>query len=168
MANFDPNQWYQLTVGNFPDFSMFGTSLYDHGVGAVFFTGTNLTIPTEKWQLFPYNSSVYMLRSQDSGHNGYLAAAYSANETTPGGTLPQMRNYTLSDNSMFWQISPWGDGTFYLTNLENGTAWHLEVNSNALMSLSSNFTMPQEGGAFSFKKISAINDSAFSTINVSS
>ncbi len=167
MANFDPNQWYQLTVKSGIGVSMYGSSLFDHGLGTIYFKTTNTTLPTERWQLFPFNSSTYVLRSQDSGHNGYLAATYSVNETTPGQTRPEMRNYTLADNSMFWRITPWGDGTFYLTNLANGTAWHLEVNPDTLMAMSSNFTTPQDGGSFSFTQLGAINDQAFSTINVS-
>ena len=166
MANLDPNQWYQVTVKSGTGVSMGGSSLFDHGLGTVYFIDTNTTLPTERWQFFPYNSTTYTIRCQDTGPDGYLGTAYSANETTPGQTRPEMMNYTLTDSSMYWQITPWGDGTFYLINLANGTAWHLEVNPDTLMAMNSNFTKPQDGGSFSFTKLAPINNSAYSTINV--
>jgi hypothetical protein len=63
-----------------------------------------------------------------------------------------MRNVTLADNSMFWTITPWGDGTFFLANAANGTDWHLQVKSNSLLSMSSNITAPQSGQRFSFSE----------------
>ncbi|OCL13472.1 hypothetical protein AOQ84DRAFT_108680 [Glonium stellatum] len=166
MANFNSNQWYQLTaVSESTDLSMAGTILYDHGQGAVFFQVTNTTHPAQQWQIYPFNSSTYILRTKESGHDGYLCVAVYYNGTTPGYTVPQVRNYTLTDDSMFWQITPWGDGTFYFTNAANGTAWHLDVLSNTLMSMSSNITAPQDGQRYSFTQLGAINDKAFSTIN---
>jgi hypothetical protein len=51
---------------------------------------------------------------------------------------------------MFWSISPWGDGTFYLTNAANGTGWHLQDNSNSLLEMSSDIAAPQSGQRFTF------------------
>jgi hypothetical protein len=79
-----------------------------------------------------------------------------------------MFNVTLVDNSMFWAISPWGDGTFYLTNAANGTAWHLQDKSNSLMSMNSNITAPQIGQSFSFTEKGDINSTDFSTVSIPS
>lgn len=168
MANFDPNTWYQLTAKGHPAQSMYGGPLFAEGLGPVYFEITNTTLAGQRWQLYPYNSSTYLLRTKESGHDAYLSAAYSANETTiPGSTRPKMQDYTLSDTSIFWQISPWGDGTFYFTNLANGTAWHMQVNPNSLMAMSSNITAPQDGQSFSFTSLGSINDQTFSTVDVS-
>lgn len=76
-----------------------------------------------------------------------------------------MRNVTIADDSMFWSISPWGDGTFYLANAANGTDWHLQVRSNSLLSMSSNITVPQSGQRFSFNEQAPIvNEPGFSTV----
>lgn len=52
-----------------------------------------------------------------------------------------------ADLSMYWAITPWGDGTYYMTNPVNGSDWHLNVaadnTSNLLMDISSNITAPQ-------------------------
>lgn len=167
MANFDSNRWYQLLVKSASNVqSMDGSVLYDQGKGSVFFKITNTSQPEQKWQLYTYNSSFHVLRTKGSGPDGYMNVYASVNETTPGGTVPAMFNSTLSDDSMFWQISPWGDGTFFLTNAANGTAWHLLVKSNSLMAMSSNITFPQDGQSFSFNPLGTIDDDRFSSINV--
>ena len=167
MANFNSNQWYQLNViAATSDLSMDGSILYDHGKGSVFFQNTNTTLPGQQWQIYTFNSSTYVLRTKDSGHDGYLGVAVTYNGTTAGNTVPEMHNHTLSDNSMFWQITPWGDGTFFFTNSANGTAWHLDVLPSALMAMSSNITAPQDSQRYSFTTLGAINDEAFSTVDV--
>src|SRR6266702_4241794 len=108
MANFNSNQWYQLNVKSAStDLSMDGSILYDHGKGAVFFQDTNTTLPGQQWQIYAFNFSTHVLRTKESGHDGYLGVAVNYNETTAGNTVPEMRNHTLSDDSMFWQITPW-------------------------------------------------------------
>ena len=77
-----------------------------------------------------------------------------------------MLNVTNSDASMFWAVSPWGDGTFYLTNAGNGTDWHLNNIQNGLLSMSSNITAPQNAQRFSFDKQGLINDIAFSSVSL--
>jgi len=167
MANFDANRWYQVLVkpaGNSQ--SLDGSVLFTQGQGTVFFKDTNTTDSQEQWQIFPYNSSYYVLITKASCAQGYLNTAIFVNETTLGGTVPDMRNTTQSDDSMFWQIHPWGDGTFYFTNAANRTAWHLEVNSNSQMAMSSNITAPQDGQSFTFNQLDAINDSSYSSVIV--
>ncbi|KAG0646395.1 hypothetical protein D0Z07_7648 [Hyphodiscus hymeniophilus] len=162
MANFDTNSWYHLGARKS---SLAGTGLYDHGKGAVFATGTNASDPQQLWQFFPYNSTYYVLRTKASGQFGYMSAAAGANETTPGDTVPTMLNVTLADDSMFWTISPWGDGTFYFTNAANGTAWHLNVKPNGLLSMNSNITAPQTGQRFSYTQAGSIDNAAFSSVS---
>jgi hypothetical protein len=87
-------------------------------------------------------------------------------EETIGRTVPIMANYTLSDASMFWQISPWGDGTFFFTNAANGTAWHLTRKGDGLMAMNSNITVPQNGQRFQFKQLGSINNERYSTVTV--
>jgi len=167
MANFDPNRWYQLLVKSTSDAqSMDGTSLFNNGGGAVFFQITNTSDAEQQWQLYPYNSSFYVLRTKASGPDSAMNVFASDTESTPGGTVPAMHNFALSDDSKFWQISPWGDGTFFLTNAANGTAWHLLVKSNSLMAMSSNITLPQDGQSFSFNALGIIDDDNFSSLNV--
>ena len=167
MANFDSNYWYQIYANKNKNDSFVGTSLYNKGIsGAVFFNTTDTTEQVQQWQLFPFNSTNYVLRSRDSGPQGYLEAKVSINETTQGVTVPYMRNASTSDNSMFWQVGPWNDGTFYMTNSANGTGWRLNVKSNTLMAMDSDFTPIQDGQRFNFQRLNQINDERYSSVIV--
>ena len=94
MANFNTSAWYQLELGGSEKSqSMVGTGLYDAGKGAVFFTGTNTSDPQQMWQIFPYNSTYYVLRTKASGQFGYMTAAVSSDSNTPGNTVPTVRTF---------------------------------------------------------------------------
>ncbi|KAF2477542.1 uncharacterized protein BDR25DRAFT_274753 [Lindgomyces ingoldianus] len=166
MANFDSNQWYQLYVNQNKDSSLLGTNLYKNGEsGAVFFNTTDTDLPGQRWQIYSVNDT-YVLRNKDGGTNAFLGTKYEPTETTPGQTQALMIKNTISDDAVYWTVTPWGDGTFYLTNGENGTSWHLKKKANGLLALDSNITAPQNGQRFSFKTIGAINDKKFSSVNV--
>ncbi|ORY11899.1 hypothetical protein BCR34DRAFT_601019 [Clohesyomyces aquaticus] len=167
MANFDSNQWYQLYVNEDPDTSLYGSNLYDKNLttGTVFFNSTHTDKPGYRWQIYSIDNT-YVLRNQDGGPQGFLGTKYDAKEPTPGQTRGQMVRGNVSDASVYWTISPWGDGTFYLTNDQNGTEWHLLRKGNAGIAMSSNITEPQDGQRFSFKTITAINDQKMSTVNL--
>lgn len=169
--NLDDNAWYQVNVTRFTGLSLRGTSLYNDGnTGAVFYQNTNTSIPGQSWQFYPYNSSVYLLRCKNGGPNAYLAVAAgtgnSDSSTVTGNTVPILANYNVTDDSMFWQVAPWGDGTYHFSNLANGSDWRLNVLGNALMAMDSNITSAQSGEHFTFTSMSTIGDSQYSTVNV--
>ncbi|KAJ4424914.1 hypothetical protein N0V82_000418 [Gnomoniopsis sp. IMI 355080] len=139
--NLNTDAWYQISVTKFPGFSLIGTSLFRDGLtGSLFFTKTNTTKPGQRWQFYPYNSSVYVLRCEDGGPNAYLNAAKGTGNSSDhaqnvtGDTVPILANASVSDDSMFWQVEPWTDGTYYLSNLANGTNWRLNTQDSALLS----------------------------------
>ena len=171
MANLDPTSWYQIYLGDDTATTIVGTYLVfsDDESGAVFFQGTKEPSPGPEqiWQVFPYNTTYYVLRTQASGANGYLHASLSVNETTPGRTVPDMLRADQQDDSMFWRIDPWGDGTFFLTNAANGSDWHLNIKDNALMTMDSNITKPQLGQRFSFATVGQIDNANYSSVVVS-
>lgn len=179
MANFLSNKWYQLTVGNSESQSMKSSEILfakNWTSGSVYFDRANTSSSLQQWQIFPTpgNASIYVLRSRSIGPEGYLsAAAGTTNENgeNAGNTVPVMRKYTVLDESVFWIMDTWGDGTFHMSNLKNSTEWHLQKNPWGLgtsMSMSSNITAPQDGQRFKFKELADINDVAFSTIQVCS
>ncbi|KAF2686253.1 hypothetical protein K458DRAFT_209728 [Lentithecium fluviatile CBS 122367] len=61
-------------------------------------------------------------------------------------------------------VDPWGDGSFYLTNYENGSDWHLAERDTATV-MDSNVTEPQPGQKFPWATISAIDDEAYYMVN---
>ena len=89
-------------------------------------------------------------------------------EETLGNTRLLTMNYTISTNSMFWQITPWGDGTFDMTNAENGTAWHMNRKPDGLVNMNSNMTAPQLGQKWSFTQLEKIDNSLYSSVLVCS
>ncbi|KAK2615503.1 hypothetical protein N8I77_002253 [Diaporthe amygdali] len=168
--NFDTNAWYQVNVTKFPGSSLLGTSLFQDGkTGAVFYQNTNTSAKGQSWQFYPYNSSVYLLRCKDGGPNGYLAAAAGKTDTdqsdVTGNTVPILANYNVTDDSMFWTVAPWGDGTYYFSNLANGSEWRLSVMDNKLMVMDSNTLPAQSGEHYTFTSLSTIGDSRYSTVN---
>lgn len=170
--NLDQNAWYQVNVTRFRGLSLRGTSLSNDGnTGAVFYENTNTSTVGQSWQFYPYNSSVYLLRCRNGGPNAYLAVAVGVESTgssavTTGNTVPIMANYNVTDDSMFWRVDPWGDGTYYFSNLANGTDWRLNVLGTGLMAMDSNITSAQSGEHFTFTSLSTIGDSRYSTVNV--
>lgn len=171
MANFNSEFWYQIYVDEDKDNSLWGTVLYDKGLhGAVFMNATQTEKANNRWQLFSVNRTTYVLRSQVGGHNAFLAAGIWDEEETPGQTVPIMINGTIADDSIYWNISPWGDGTFFMTNGANGTAWHLKKKDNGLLCMDSNIIDPQPGQRWSFtdEQDDVIRDlPQFSTVSVS-
>lgn len=171
MANFNSSFWYQLYVNENKDYSLWGTKLYDQNrTGAVYFNTTQTKKATNRWQVYPVNSTTYVLRTQEGGPDAFLGTAFISDEDTPGQTRPIMINGTFSDNSVYWNISPWGDGTFFMTNGANGTAWHLKKKANALLCMDSNTTEIQPGQRWSFtaEQNDEIKDQPrFSTVSVS-
>ncbi|KAF2112632.1 hypothetical protein BDV96DRAFT_602024 [Lophiotrema nucula] len=170
MANFDSDFWYQLFVNQNPSRGLIGTSLFNDGErGAVLFEKANSSHTAQRWQFHEINSTTFVLRTQDGGADGYLAAFYNSNETTPGQTRPRMIKNTLADESVYWTVTPWGDGTFFLTNGANGTAWHLMRKVNGGLVLSSNLSEPHDGQRWTFKAwqgVNNVNNARYSTINL--
>ncbi|KAF3767309.1 hypothetical protein M406DRAFT_328397 [Cryphonectria parasitica EP155] len=167
--NFDTNAWYQVNVTSQKDQCFHGTPLYEDGLtGAVFFQNTNTSNTGQRWQFYPYNSSVYLLRCEEGGPNGYLGTSLgtgSDKDRLTGNTVPWLAHYNVSDDSMFWTIEPWGDGTYYFSNLANGTGWRLDTLVTALMAMNSNITSAQRGEQYTFTSIGVIDDSRYSTAN---
>lgn len=168
MANFDPAVWYHLYVNENNESSLIGTNLYDNNnlAGSVFFQPANLTRGRQRWQIYAINDTWVVLRSREGGPDGFLGTMKSDNEETPGGTRPHMIRGNVSDDSIYWKVSPWGDGTFFLSNKANKTDWHLNKKGDGILAMDSNTTLPQNGQRWSFDPITDIQMAKFSTVDV--
>jgi hypothetical protein len=122
----------------------------------------------QKWQIFAIDETYYVLRSKEGRVDAFLGTMYSEDETTPGNTSVRMVRGNVSDDSVFWQISLWGDGTFHMTNKRNGTEWNLtrKIPGNGLVAMSNTTSRPV-GQQWSFEPIAEIQNDVFSTVNVS-
>ncbi|KAH7330423.1 hypothetical protein BKA65DRAFT_404736 [Rhexocercosporidium sp. MPI-PUGE-AT-0058] len=170
MANFHPNRWYEINVADsfLKDKNLAGGELLslDRTGGSVFMYPGDARDAKQQWQMYPFNSTNYVLRTRGSGPFGYLAVTYLATEPTPGYTVATTKNASIADNSMFWRIGPWGDGTFWLSNEANGTAWRLEAKANQGLAMSSNITSLRPGQRFEFQQLGTVDNSSFSTLVV--
>jgi hypothetical protein len=177
MAKFNSNNWYQIYVNDHDKNSMQGTNLFkDNKTGSVYFNGTQLDEPKCRWQIYGINSTTHVLRTEWGGPDAFLVAKFAADEPTQGQTQAMMTRGDLTDNSVYWSMTPWGDGTFYMTNAQNLTRWRLEKKGNGGVILSSNITNtpPRGGQRWQFLPIKddqnkpvQINDARYSTIDVS-
>lgn len=170
-TDLDTNQWYQLCLGDKKDSCVIGTNLFStsNTKGAVFISPGNASATVQRWQVFPVTvnkTAVYVLRSGDSGPNGFLGVGYSANEETEGMTRPMMYRGDVAAQNVFWSLGDWGDGTSFMTNAINGTN-HLNVKSTGIMAMSPNITAPQNGQRFKLSPVAKIDDSRYSSVNVS-
>lgn len=163
----DTNQWYYIYVGNSDANALSGTNLYNQGTsGAIFLNTTQTSLNTMRWQIYPINSTTYVIRSKEGGANAFIGTHYVAAEETDGHTRPRMVRGDIADDSVFWQFSAWGDDTWWLTNAQNGSDWHLNLKANGLLSMSNNVTAPQNGQRWSFGSIAKIDDKTYSSVAV--
>lgn len=163
----DSNQWYYIYVGNSDANALWGTNLYNQGTsGAIFLNATQTSLNTMRWQMYPINSTTYVIRSKEGGANAFVGTHYVPAEESEGHTRPRMVRGDIADDSVFWQLSAWGDDTWWLTNAQNGTAWHLNLKDNGLLTMSNNISAPQNGQRWSFGSIASIDDKAYSSVAV--
>lgn len=169
MANFNSSFWYHLYVNTDKTRSLAATDLFSRNgtMGAVLYKSVATQNATQRWQWYGINSTTYVLRCEEGGPDAFLGTKYSSDEHTPGQTQAVMVRGNVSDNSVYWTVSPWGDGTFFMTNGENGTDWHLEKRGSGSIALSSNVTVPQNGQRWSFTAIEEIDNDKYNTVSVS-
>ena len=174
MANFNSNTWYHIYFNEDNTTALMGSSLFNHTLqaGTTFFQSYNYSNPdpAHQWQLNKVSSDpeFYVMRTKASGPDGFFATRIKAEEDTQGNMVPRMIRGNVSDDSVYWLVSPWGDGSSFLSNKANKTDWHLTRKDNSLAAMTSNITGDKPGQHFLFEKISAIDDEQFSTVNVSS
>ena len=102
MAKYNSSEWYQLYVNGNDKAGLWGTELYKEGRGAVYFNTTTTDRKVFRWQLFPINSTSYVLRTEEGGPNGYLGTKFEPKETSPGQTQALMLRGDIADDSIYW------------------------------------------------------------------
>ncbi|TAQ83157.1 hypothetical protein B7494_g8520 [Chlorociboria aeruginascens] len=151
---FDSNTYYAITSNKYSTESLIGTS------GGVFISPTDPTDTNQQWQLFPFNSTVYIMRTVDSmTSNAYLTAINS------GPALPQMQPADKGDNSIFWTLTE-GSGGYVLSSGKLGSAFHLEAVDTATLNVVDGTV--GEADEWSLTSIGGINDVTFSSVTLGS
>ncbi|KAF1917272.1 hypothetical protein BDU57DRAFT_159420 [Ampelomyces quisqualis] len=136
--------------------------------GAVFMSPNEASATVQRWQIVPVNinqTHAYILRTRESGANGFMGTGYFANEGSEGMTRPSMFRGDVVDNNVYWNFGSWGDGMFYLTNTINGT-YHLNKKNNGIMAMSRDIAVPQNGQRFSFDAVAKVDNEKYSSVNL--
>ncbi|KAF2449012.1 hypothetical protein P171DRAFT_222790 [Karstenula rhodostoma CBS 690.94] len=173
MANFDRNQWYHIYYNKNNETAFMGGELHNRTAqaGTTFFQTFDPKEPAHHWQFYRVeDSKFYLLRTMASGAEGFLGTRYSETEDTPGKTVPYMIRGNVSDDSIYWNVGTFPDGTFFLSNKANKTTYHLTRKANALGAMTSktDASLDLPGQHFSFDTMSAIDDENFSTVSLPS
>ncbi|KAK7544778.1 uncharacterized protein J3D65DRAFT_673499 [Phyllosticta citribraziliensis] len=167
-SEFNSNRWYQILLSN-ETLAFTGTPRWDgYSYGSMMTNVQNRTEFEQQWQVYPFNSTFFVLRTRASGPDNYLRVMLSVDGEGLPIPKPRMVNPMLPDVSWLWAMGKWADGSFYLWNAENGTNWHLNTTvlpsgHTEMVSLN---PQPKQGQAFTFKELGEINNQTFSTINV--
>lgn len=166
--NLNANQWYYIYVGGSKNNALLGTNLYNNGKeGAVFLNYTQTGLNTMRWQIYPINDTNYVIRSKEGGATAFLGTHYVAAEDTDGHTRPYMVNGTIADDSVLWQFGSWGDDSWWLTNTQNTTSYHLNLKGNGILTMDSNISAAASNRQnWKFGSIAKIDDKAYSSVAV--
>lgn len=158
MINFDSNAWYKLTESRVD----FNTTLQESG--AAVFLAPAAAGGVENWQLFQLDNGNFQIRNRNVGLERQLATCYIPDETDPSRTRPCLLP-AVGDDTQKWLINPWGDGTYYLVNVANGSSYYLDGHPNSLLFMSSTIAEQpkQPGQHWEFSSVAAINDGAYSS-----
>jgi Ricin-type beta-trefoil lectin domain-like len=164
MATFDPNAWYMVSehrVDNVTD--PLKSNLQGSADNLAVFGKTS-----QAWQFQPVDGVTgrYLLRTSTSGPLSQLSACFQANEIHPAKTGICLVRST-SDNAQKWDISSWGDGTYKMYNVANGTKYILDVHPGSPPFMndqieSASVTQPAQHWILTSDR--PVNDGAYSTI----
>lgn len=175
MANFNSNKWYQIGNGCYEDDLHFAGSVLlgetNLQLGAAFMQMTDVDAPEQRWQVYTFNETYYVLRGDAAGPGAYLSARVIKDPPNDspnvGNTQAEMAVHNITDDGMFWSIEPWGDGSFKMWNGANGTDWNLALNdTSAFTYMDSNINPDNEHPCqeFSFRAVADIDDDAYSKV----
>ena len=162
MASFDPNVWYQVTESNVG----FGSVLTNWGNNVTGFQYWNSSDDAQYWQIMMTqdDSSVYAFRNKASGTLLALGVAFEPQEVDSSHTQPRLQPINLTENGQKWTFGGFGNNTFYIVNVENGSSYHLDVHPGNPVYMSSQTSAepydPRQH--WEFQSISEIDDTRWS------
>lgn len=137
MSKFDKNAWYAISetrVDKTNNNLNNSLQVVENGM-RVFPIADDLN-----WQLHPVDEAGkpgrYILRSFKAGVEKQLSACFVAEEQDSSRTRACMAPAKLNESQQ-WDISDWGDGTYKIQSVANGTKYWLDVHAGADVHLSS-------------------------------
>ncbi|KAJ6446697.1 gelsolin repeat protein [Purpureocillium lavendulum] len=169
----DPNVWYHISEARVDDYKKkkFGGMLQsdDKGTFFVFASDKNqyyqfLAFPRSK-QPVDGKAGRFAIRASKTAINKQLGVCRVQAETDSSKTRPCMLSPDGSDVQK-WDVANWGNDTYRLVNVANGTDYNLDVHPGAAVFLSSNIDTKVYQAAQHWLMTSAkpVNDGAYSTV----
>lgn len=160
MSALDGNTWYQITESRVN----YTSALFWKGTGSLVFENTDTTDAAMYWQIFHLAGGNFQFRSKSTNILQQLIVCYSASEASTNKTQLCMK-VADETRAQKWKMSLWDDGTYKITNVENGTDlqmdWH--PGGPGFMSPTIAETPLQPAQHWMFKSISAVEDGVYST-----
>jgi hypothetical protein len=120
-----------------------------------------------RWQIFPTDKETYVLRSQLSSPDAYLATQDVENPRNTEGGIAVMRNVANASDEIFWKITRFPNGGYKLVNVAKGSNWQLHAEDDQNVTLTKNITGEQDNQQFDFTPVGSIKNQSFSRIKVS-
>jgi hypothetical protein len=165
MDPFDTDQWYQINMPIFDKRSMVGRLPHAPNTTAdVFFKLTSISSNGRRWKIFPTDKETYVLRSQLSSPDAYLATQDVGNLRNTEGGIAVMRNVANASDEIFWKITRFPNGGYKLVNVAKGSNWQLHAEDDQNVTLTKNITGEQDNQQFDFTPVGSIKNQSFSRI----
>lgn len=168
-AKLDSNVWYHVSEGRVDDVKK-KTKL--SSMLRIVKDGTPAVWPAEGinqyWQFQAVSSSSpgrYVLRCSKTSIHKQLSVCFDEAEVTTGHTRPCMA-MSNGEDAQKWDVSLWGDGTYRITNVQNGTDYVLDVHKGNPPFMSSNLdtNIQQLAQHWILTSRSKIDESGYSTV----
>jgi hypothetical protein len=122
MADFvDGNTWYWMTETRVN----FTSALQYNGNGDLYFASNDTANNGMYWQIYQLPGGNFQFRNRQSNTLKQMGVCYIDSEVSTSKTQPCM-NASNAARAQKWTIDPWGDGTYKIQNVANGTGYNLD------------------------------------------
>ena len=162
MTTVDGNTWYWIT-----EWRVNWTSGFTYnGNGNLYFAAANNESLSNgmQWQLYELPNRRFNFRARNSNTLKQLSVCYNTEEVSPSDTQPCMEESNAEERQQ-WTIEPWGDGSYKIQNVENGTALNLDWHPGGpgFMSPDTEITPIQPAQHWIFSSVGLVQDGLYST-----
>ncbi|KIW08321.1 hypothetical protein, variant [Verruconis gallopava] len=159
MTTFDGNTWWWIT-----ETRVNYTSALFWSSNSLHFSVNDTGDSGMYWQIYTLPNGNVQFRNKNSNTLKQLGTCYVADEVS-SSKLQLCMEDSNAQNSQQWTISAWGDGTYKINNVANGTSlnadWH--PGGPGFMSPNTNVTPIQPAQHWLFSSIGLVQDGLYST-----
>jgi hypothetical protein len=107
------------------------SGLFYNGNGDLYFGAANNKSNGAMWQIYELPNERFQFRSRNSNTRKQLSVCHDPEEISTSRTQPCMEE-SSADERQQWTITEWGDGSYRIQNVENGTNFNLDWVSGSL------------------------------------